>query len=277
MESMGIFDPPGPGPQPRPRAPCGGGGGSPQRLLRARPSAFHRRTPACMLAGRERRMSLDPIAFIGGTGRQGLGLALRFAAAGAPVVIGSRVAERAAAAAETVRTAVPGASVRGYENAEAVARSKRLVLTFPFGGLASFLAAGRAALAGKLVIDVIVPLAVRNGFFELTPVDGAASAGELIQQTVPAARVVSAFKNHSAETLRDIAAPLEGDVLLCGNDAGARAEVAALVGLLPGLRAVDAGGIANARYLEAITALLLNLNRRHKARASIAILGLPHP
>ena len=222
-------------------------------------------------------MSIEPIAFIGGTGRQGLGLALRFAAAGAPVVIGSRVAERAAAAAETVRTAVPGASVRGYENAEAVARSKRLALTFPFGGLASFLAAGRAALAGKLVIDVIVPLAVRNGLFELTPVDGAASAGELIQQTVPAARVVSAFKNHSAETLQDIAAPLEGDVVLCGNDAGARAEVAALVGLLPGLRAVDAGGIANARYLEAITALLLNLNRRHKARASIAILGLPKP
>jgi len=222
-------------------------------------------------------MSIEPIAFIGGTGRQGLGLALRFAAAGAPVVIGSRLAERAAAAAETVRTAVPGASVRGYENAEAVARSKRLVLTFPFGGLASFLAAGRAALAGKLVIDVIVPLAVRNGLFELTPVDGAASAGELIQQTVPAARVVSAFKNHSAETLQDIAAPLEGDVVLCGNDAGARAEVAALVGLLPGLRAVDAGGIANARYLEAITALLLNLNRRHKARASIAILGLPKP
>ena len=222
-------------------------------------------------------MSLDPIAFIGGTGRQGLGLALRFAAAGAPVMIGSRVAERAAAAAEAVRTAVPGASVRGYENAEAVARSKRIALTLPFAGLASFLAAGRAALAGKLVIDVIVPLAVHNGFFALTPVDGAASAGELIQQTVPAARVVSAFKNHSAETLQDLAAPLEGDVLLCGNDPDARAEVAALVGFLPGLRAVDAGGIASARYLEAITGLLLNVNRRYKARASIAILGLPKP
>ena len=222
-------------------------------------------------------MTIEPIAFIGGTGRQGLGLALRFAAAGAPVVIGSRVAERAAAAAETVRAAVPGASVRGYQNAEAMARSKRLALTFPFAGLASFLAAGRAALAGKLVIDVIVPLAVRAGFFELMPVEGAASAGELIQQTIPAARVVSAFKNHSAETLQDLTVPLEGDVVLCGNDAAARAEVAALVGLLPGLRAVDAGGIANARYLEAITALLLNLNRRHKARTSIAILGLPTP
>src|SRR5207253_5401913 len=102
---------------------------------------------------RERCMSMDSIAFIGGTGRQGLGLALRFAAAGAPVVIGSRVAERAAAAAETVRPAVPGASVRGYENAEAVPRSTRHVLTFPFPRLATFLAAGRAALAGHLVID----------------------------------------------------------------------------------------------------------------------------
>src|SRR5207247_1855822 len=140
----------------------------------------------------------------------------------AHLVAGPRVRRRAAAAAGTVRTAGPGASVRGYENAEAVARSTRLVLTFPFGGLASFLAAGRAALAGKLVIDVIVPLAVRNGFFELTPVEGAASAGELIQQTVPAARDVSAFKNHSAETLQVLAAQVPGRVVLFGNDAGAR-------------------------------------------------------
>jgi NADPH-dependent F420 reductase len=217
-------------------------------------------------------MSMDSLAFIGGTGRQGLGLALRFAAAGVPVVIGSRVAERASAAAERIRAMVP-ASVRGYQNAEAMARSERLVLTPPFAGLASFLATARTALAGKLVIDVVVPLAVRDGFFELAPVDGAASAGELIQQAVPAARVVSAFKHHSAEKLQDLAVRLEGDVVLCGNDAAARAEVAALVGLLPGLRAVD----ANARYLEAITALLLNLNRRHAARTSIAILGLPEP
>src|SRR5438045_1306994 len=121
----------------------------------------------------------------------------------------------------------------------------------------------------RLMTQDTIALHVRAGFFELMPVEGAASAGELIQQTIPAARVVSAFKNHSAETLQDLTVPLEGDVVLCGNDAAARTEVAALVGLLPGLRAVDAGGIANARYLEAITALLLNLNRRHKARASI--------
>ena len=86
---------------------------------------------------------------------------------------------------------------------------------------------------------------------------------------------MSAFKNLPAEQLGDLGAPLAGDVVLCGNDAAARAAVAALVARLPGLRAVDAGALANARALEAITALLLNLNRRHRARTSIAILGLP--
>jgi NADPH-dependent F420 reductase len=202
------------------------------------------------------------------------GLALRFAAAGETVVIGSRSAARAVAAVETIRTAVPAARVSGAENGAALASTERMILAFPFGGLAAFLAAMAGGLAGKLVIDVIVPLAMRAGFFELAPVPGAPSVGELIQQAAPSARVVSAFKNLSAEKLRDLATPVDGDVVLCGNDASARAEVARLVGLIPRLRAVDAGGIANARYLEAITALLLNLNRRHAARTSIAILGL---
>jgi NADPH-dependent F420 reductase len=218
---------------------------------------------------------MGALAFIGGTGPEGLGLALRFAAAGEPVLIGSRAADRAAAAAETIRAAVPGAAVQGHTNTEALERADRVVLTFPFEGLAAFLDSAKQALAGKLVIDVIVPLGFRSGFVEIVPIEGARSAGELIQQAVPTARVVSAFKNLSAERLRDLSARLEGDVVLCGNDRGARAEVAALVGVIPGLRAVDAGDIRNARYLEAITALLLNLNRKYKARTSIAILGLP--
>jgi NADPH-dependent F420 reductase len=204
----------------------------------------------------------------------GLGLALRFAAAGEAVLIGSRVKERARAAAATVRAAVAGAQVEGAENLDALARAGRVLLTLPFAGLVEFLTTARAALAGKLVIDVVVPLAVQDGFAALAGVPGAGSAGELIQQTLPGARVVSAFKNVPAEHLRDLAELLAGDVVLCGEDAGARAEVGRLVALLPGLRAVDAGGIANARYLEAITALLVNLNRRHRAQTTIAILGL---
>jgi 8-hydroxy-5-deazaflavin:NADPH oxidoreductase len=218
---------------------------------------------------------MGALAFLGGTGPEGLGLALRLAAAGEPVVIGSRVAERARRAADTIRAALPRAEVQGHANPEALERADRIVLTFPFEGLAAFLGVSAAALDRKLVIDVIVPLRFRAGFFELAPVDGAASVGELIQRAAPAARVVSAFKNLSAEKLGDLASPLAGDVLVCGNDPSAREEVAGLVRRIPGLRAVDAGGIENARYVEAITALLLNLNRRHRARTSIAILGLP--
>lgn len=214
------------------------------------------------------------IAFIGGTGPEGIGLALRFAATGVPVIIGSRVGARAEAAAETIRAAVPNAQAQGFENLEAVARAERIALTFPYAGLADFMAAAREHLAGKLVIDVVVPLTLREGFFELLPVPGGGSVGELIQREVPTARVVSAFKNLSAEKLRKLSARLEGDIVLCGQDAAARAEVADLVAMLPELRAVDAGGIANARYLEAITALLLNLNRAYKSQTSIAILGL---
>lgn len=217
---------------------------------------------------------MGPLGFIGGTGPQGVGLALRLAAAGEPVLIGSRVVARARAAAGQIRAVVPGADADGAANVEVLARAERIVLTLPFPALAPFLAEAAPRLAGKLVIDVVVPLTVRDGFFALVPIPGAASAGEFVQRTVPAARVVSAFKNVPAARLADLTVPLEGDVVLCGEDPGARAAVAALVGKLPGLRAVDAGALANARYLEAITALLLNVNRHHHALTSIAILGL---
>ena len=154
-------------------------------------------------------------------------------------------------------------------------RTGRLVLTFPAGALPAFLDASAGGLAGKLVIDVLVPLAVDGRFFDVAPVPGARSAGELIQLRAPTARVVSAFKNLSADRLRDLPTPLEGDVLIAGNDPDARAEVAALARRLPQLRPVDCGRLANARFIEAITPLLLNLNRRHHARTSIGILGLP--
>jgi NADPH-dependent F420 reductase len=217
---------------------------------------------------------MSPLGFVGGTGPEGLGLALRLAAAGEAVMIGSRVAERADRAAARIRERVPGARASGHANAEVLAGADRIFLTLPFHGLPGLLDAAPDGLAGKLVVDVIVPLVLRAGFFEIATVPGAPSVGELIQQRLPAARVVSTLKNLSAENLEDIPRRLEGDVLVCGNDPDARAEVAALVRLLPGLRAIDTEGIGNARYLEAITALLLNLNRRYRKRTSIAILGL---
>jgi NADPH-dependent F420 reductase len=213
-------------------------------------------------------------AILGGTGAQGLGLAVRLAAAGETIAIGSRVVDRALAAAAEVRARVPGADVAGLDNRSAAASADAIVLTFPASGVADAVEALRPTLAGKLVIDTMVPLAFHGGRVDISPIEGAPSVGELVQRRVPSARVVSAFKNVSAELLQDVGRPLAGDVLICGDDPAARREVAALVARIPALRAVDAGGLAGARYLEGITALLVNLNRQHRARTSIAIVGL---
>lgn len=214
------------------------------------------------------------IAILGGTGAQGLGLALRFAAAGEAVVIGSRVAERAQEAAVKVRTAVRNATVEGRENVAAAAIADRVVLTLPVEAIEPFLAEGGEELAGKIVIDAMVPLTVKRRVAELEPVAGAPSVSELVQARVPTARVVCAFKNVPSDELQDLAHPVPSDVLLCGDDELARREVARLVEHIPGLRAVDAGPLRLARYVEGLTALLVSLNIRHKTLTSIEIVGL---
>lgn len=218
---------------------------------------------------------MSRLAVLGGTGAEGLGIALRFAAAGEAIAIGSRVRDRALAAAEAVRNRVAGADVVGLDNEAAARSADRIVLAFPASGIAVALAALAPALAGKLVIDVMVPLAFHAGRADIVGVAGAASVGELVQGCAPAARVVSALKNVSADLLQGLSRPLEGDVLICGDDPSARAEAATLVARLAALRAVDAGALANSRYVEGITALLVNLNRQHRAHTSISIVGLP--
>jgi hypothetical protein len=218
--------------------------------------------------------AVSRLAILGGTGAQGLGLALRFAAAGEAVVIGSRVAERAQEAAAKVRAAVRGAAVEGRENVAAAASADRIVLTLPVEGLEPFLEQGAAHLAGKIVIDAMVPLVVKKRVAELEPVAGAPSVSELVQARVPAARVVCAFKNVPSEELQDLSQPVPSHVLLCGDDELARREVAKLVEHIPGLRPVDAGPLRLARYVEGLTALLVSLNIRHKTLTSIEIVGL---
>ena len=216
-------------------------------------------------------------AILGGTGPEGMGLALRLALCGDEIVIGSRRAERAAAAAakavQRLGDAGGAANVRGAENAAAVDGAEVVVLAFPYAGVAETVPPLAAQLAGKLVIDVVNPLVLKNGVFRVEP-PPAGSAAEEIQRLLPDSRVVGAFKNESAEELQRIEAPLRGDVLVCGADPHARAEVMQLAGRIADVRPVDAGSLINARFLEGITALLLNLNRRHHAVTSIQILGL---
>ncbi len=213
------------------------------------------------------------IAVLGGTGPEGLGLAARLAQIGEAVTIGSRSAERAMEAAKNLRAKLPAGSLSGELNAKAASDAEVVMLAFPYEGIDAILADCAAPMAGKVVIDTIVPLKVEGKFFGVEP-PAEGSAGERIQARVPSAKVVSAFKHQSAHHLIDLGHRMEGDVLLCGGDDGAKTLVAGLVGRIKDLRPVDAGDLRNARVFEAMTALLLNINRKHKTRASVKILGV---
>lgn len=217
---------------------------------------------------------MTTLALLGGTGALGLGLAGRFAAAGVDVLIGSRSAPRAGEAAAKVQARVPSAHVLGLPNADASHRADLVVLAVPWKGLAPLVDEVGSHVAGRIVVDPVVPLAMEDGFATLAPVPQAASVGEWLQRRLPDARIVSAFKNVPALDLADADMALAADVLLCGNDAAARDAVSTLVACIPGLRAVDAGALENARYLEALTALILNVNRRHRRRVAVRLTGL---
>lgn len=222
----------------------------------------------------------DAIAILGGTGDQGLGLALRFAKAGRPVVIGSRVEERALAAAEQVREAVPEAEVSGFENAEATPKAEIVILSVPFEHMASTLKSIREVLApGQIVVSMGVPLATAIGGGATRTVGiWQGSCAELAAALVPeGVEVVSAFQNVSAHRLQHLEERVECDVLISGARKKTRERVMALCELVPGLRAVDAGPLDNARIVEAITALLIGLNIRYKVPEGLGfrITGLP--
>jgi len=218
-------------------------------------------------------MNENAIAILGGTGDQGLGLALRFAKAGRPVVIGSRKLDRAVQAADEVRAAVPGADVVGLENGEATERAPIVILSVPFEHTAGTVKAIKESLSsGQIVVSMGVPLAAAIG-------DGAmrtigvwqGSCAELVEALVPAGvPVVSAFQNVSAHRLRELDHPVECDVVVSGA-VEPRKRVMALCDLVPGLRAVDGGPLGNARIVESITALLIGLNIRYKVAEGIGI------
>jgi NADPH-dependent F420 reductase len=224
-------------------------------------------------------MAQDTIAILGGTGDQGLGLALRFAKAGRRVVIGSRKSERAVEAAEQVRKQVAQAQIEGLENADAVIGAPIVILSVPFEHTAGTVKALKDKLvAGQIVVSMGVPLATAIG-------DGAVrtlgvwqgSCAEMVEALVPkGVHVVSAFQNVSAHRLQHLEHSVECDVLVSGPKEP-RERVMALCGLVPGLRAVDGGPLANARIVEAITALLIGLNIRYNVSDGVGVrfTGLP--
>jgi NADPH-dependent F420 reductase len=214
------------------------------------------------------------LAFVGGTGPEGLGLAMRMAHAGHEIAVGSRSKERGEEGAAKVREAVSTATVSGGENGEVVADAEVVFLTFPYSGQQPTLDALGSALDGKIVCDVVAPLEFQQGIGAVAlNVEGKSAAQEAAAQ-LPNARVVSAFQNMSAEKLMELDHEVECDVLVCGRDAEAKQVIIGLANQIAGVRGVDAGGLSQSRYVEMITSLLINLNRKYKTQTSIKIIGL---
>ncbi|PZC48348.1 MAG: hypothetical protein DK306_000958 [Chloroflexi bacterium] len=213
------------------------------------------------------------VGLIGGTGPEGRGLALRLAQAGVPVRIGSRRAERAAEAAADVRAAAPGAEVSGDVNLAVVEASEIVIVVVPFEGHGATLMDLREAIGRKILIDAVVPLAFVDGVPGIEEVEEG-SATEQAQALLPEARVVGAFHNLSAKKLQAIDTPIQGDVLITGDDAEAKAAVMALAGRMSELRAIDAGPLAMSRFVEDLTALILGINRRYKTQAAVRMVGI---
>ncbi len=218
-------------------------------------------------------MTTVKLSFIGGTGPEGKGLAYRFALAGHELVIGSRSRERGEAAAREIAGRVPNATVRGADNADAAREGAVVVLTVPFAAQADTLPALREALDGKIVVSTAVPLSFEGGKSAMLPV-AEGSAAEQAQALLPGARVVGAFHNLGAAKLWEDDAPLEQDVIVCSDDADAKREISSLAEQIRGVRAIDAGPLASSRYVEGITALLVNINRRYKTLAGVRIVGV---
>ncbi len=213
------------------------------------------------------------IGIIGGTGKEGAGLAVRWAQSGHDVTIGSRDALRARAKAAEL-SGLAGRTIGGMANRDTAVAADVVVLALPAVGLETTLGELKDACRGKVVISTVVPLSFGGGRL-FTPPPHGSSAEEAQALLGPDARVVAAFHHIAAHELSAAGHDIECDLLLCGGDADAKKAVI-LLGSGMGLRAVDVGALTNAGPLEGITAVLATINRRYKLKNSgIKITGLP--
>lgn len=212
------------------------------------------------------------IAIIGGTGQMGAALALRWALAGLRVIIGARDAASAAAAAQAIRARSPRASVTGADFVEAARAGDIVVLAVPWPAHRDALEAVHAAVQGKILVDVTVPLAPpRVARVALPPEGSAAMAAQALLG--PEVKVVAAFETVPAHRLAEPGAAIDCDVLVCGNDKAAREAVVALA-RAAGLDALHGGGLANAAAAETLAAVQIFLNGRYRGAAGVRFTGL---
>jgi 8-hydroxy-5-deazaflavin:NADPH oxidoreductase len=219
----------------------------------------------------------EPIPIIGGTGALGHGLALRWARAGQPVVIGSRDAGRAEEAAERVRDEVQGAAVEGLQDKEAPTRGPIVFLTVPFRAQSEALTNLKGALSeGQILVDCTVPTAAAvSGKASRTLGVWQGSAAQQAEEMVPdGVTVISALHTVNAKRLAE-GGPLDEDIPICGDRRADKARVARLIEQIEGLRAVNAGALEMARIVETLASMLISINVRYKAASGIRITNLP--
>lgn len=212
------------------------------------------------------------LAILGGTGPEGKGLALRLAMAGEEVVIGSRDATRANDAAEALKELAPNLKVAGDVNDVAAQQGDTVFLTVPYEGQAALLQQVAPALAGKVVVNVVAPMVFNRGRARAIQVEDG-SAAEESQKILADSQVVAALQNLSAEDLMQPDLAMESDVVVCSDHREAKEQVMGLVQRIPNLRAIDGGALEYARYVESLTALLVNINRIYRCHSTIKIIG----
>jgi 8-hydroxy-5-deazaflavin:NADPH oxidoreductase len=220
----------------------------------------------------------EAVPIIGGTGALGFGVGARLARTGVPIVIGSRVAGRAAEAADRLRTQVPGADVRGLENAEAARQGAIVLLCVPFRNQSENLTNLKGVLEpGQILVDATVPLAaaVSGRATRLLGVPQGSAGLQAAEMVPDGVEVVSALHTVSAATLNDLDHVLDEDVPIAGDSIGAKRRVAELIARIDGLRPVNAGRLEASKLIEALTPLLIGINSRYKTHAGIRITGLP--
>jgi NADPH-dependent F420 reductase len=216
-------------------------------------------------------MTLPTLAILGGTGKEGPGLALRWSKAGYRILIGSRSAEKAQAAALEINQALGITTVSGMENARAAAQAEICILTVVQAAHQEALLSVKEALQGKILVDATARVDFRDPRPPAPP-SAARQAQDLLGDGV---RVVAAFQNVPAHVLKkDLEHPLDVDVLICADDLAAVQEVITLA-QAAGMRAYYAGGLDNALTVEGLTALLISINRHYQVKtASIQISGV---
>ena len=209
------------------------------------------------------------VAIVGGTGNLGAALAVRLSAPGVKIIIGSRDAEKAKKAVETLKPNLRAGEIVGTTNREAVKDANFVVIAVPYEGHAQMVSDLKGQLAGKIVIDSVVPL---NKVKPFVPAAGSAlqEAQQLLGDEAP---VIGALHNISALDLSDLESPL-GDVLVCGDNATAKQRVIEIVQHI-GARAYDGGPASNAYVIEGLTGVIIYLNRKYKSKhGSIKITGI---